>query len=1075
MDAVLPALPAEAERDQAARARIRALEAELAALRAEVGGSAEADPVTAGDSPEIFQGVIADASGPDGADYRYEQASAATEAWFGRRLAGMRARELGLDPAQIAACVAKLRLADATGAAQASEHPFGAPGRVAGWYFGAYVPLPRGADGCARASFIVVDISWRRAAEKVLAASEARFRTLADAAPGLVFEGSTDGSLFVNRYFQDYTGLPAEALLGDGWRKVMRTEQLAAAQLPAEQASASGCPYPVECELQVRRSDGAWRWFLFRSVAVPTGGTPLLRWWGIAFDIDDRKRAEEHLRTSEARFRAVADSAPVLIWESDAVGQMLWVNRPWLDLTGRSLEEELGDGWMASVHPDDLPGCLRVFRAALAARRRYRMDYRLRRADGAWRVMEETGAPRHAEDGRFVGFIGSCVDVTEARAALAAQRMGEETLRLAVEATELGLWDLNLRTQELHWSDRCRAMFGISTDVPVSMQDFYDCLHPDDRAAISARFAAAIDPAVRGDYDVEYRTIGREDGIELWVAAKGRAFFDDQGNGLRAIGTTIDITPRKRTETALRRAAEELELRVAERTAQLAESEARFRAYFEGVEDCVFTLAVTEDGRFLHEGYNPHGERRTGYDNARIRGLPPSAFMAPETAGAMERALATVRDHGKRRCTERIAFPAGDGVFDTVMVPVRDAAGRVVRILGSSREVTEQVRLEEELRQTQKMQAIGQITGGVAHDFNNLLAAIGGSLQLLAQDVTTERGRRRLAAAERGIERGAKLTGQLLAFARRQQLAPQPLDLNALVAGMAGLLHSTLGGAVDVQTRLAPALPAAFADATQVELAILNIAINARDAMPDGGTITISTAEVLAGPPQSGEDPPAGRHIVVAVHDCGHGMTPEVRARIFEPFFTTKDVGRGSGLGLPQVLGVAKQLGGGVRVLTRPDGGTTVELHLPPAEEPAGQAVPAAPRAAPDDGLRGATVLVVDDDDAVREVAAALLCELGCTVQAAASGRAAIDLLAGGAAVDAALLDYAMPGLNGRETAARLRTLRPRLPVVLMTGYADFAALAQDGLPVLRKPFAAADLADSLARALHRASAPVAR
>jgi PAS domain S-box-containing protein len=771
------------------------------------------------------------------------------------------------------------------------------------------------------------------ASRAALTPSEARFRMLADLVPAIVIEGTAEaGNLYVNRYYQEFTGRPAEALLGLGWQSVTFPEDLARIAPTVAEANQAGQPF--EIELRLRRHDGAWRWFLMRSTGVADHDLGTRRWFGIGIDIHEHKLAETALRESEARFRALADSAPVMIWEAAPDGRATWFNRPWLTMTGRTLAQEIGDGWTEAIHPDDLGEVLATFRDALARCVPYQMDYRIRRADGAWRTLQEAGAPRCDPDGTCRGLIGSCVDVTEARAA----------------------------------------------------------------------------------------------------------------------------------QTALRDAALDLERRVAERTAQLAESEARFRAFFEATEDCLFTIGVTEDGRFVHEGYNPHGERRSGYSNEVLRGRTPEEFMSRELAEATTASLRTVLAEGTQRFTKRLALPAGEGVFDSLMVPIRDERGRVARILVASREVTEQHRLEEELRQTQKMQAIGQLTGGVAHDFNNLLTGVLGSLELLEREVTTARGQRLLDAARRSAERGARLTEQLLAFARRQRLEPRPIDLNALVAGMAGLLHSTLGGAVRIETRLAPELWPALADPTQLELAILNVAINARDARPADGLIVIETANAEAGAPETAEDPPAGSYATVAVHDRGDGIGPDVLARVFEPFFTTKEVGLGSGLGLPQVLGVAKQLGGGVRIASTPGAGTSVRIFLPRASAVATAATP--PAVAPPDGLDGKRVLVVDDDADVCAATAELLEEFGCTVLRAHSGAQAIALLADGTAVDAALLDYSMPGMNGAEAARQLRVLRPGLPLVFATGYADVAATK--GLPaqVLRKPFRASDLAAAFATLL---------
>ena len=364
------------------------------------------------------------------------------------------------------------------------------------------------------------------------------------------------------------------------------------------------------------------------------------------------------------------------------------------------------------------------------------------------------------------------------------------------------------------------------------------------------------------------------------------------------------------------------------------------------------------------------------------------------------------------------------------------------------------------LVQSQKIEAMGRLTGGVAHDFNNLLTAIVGNLELLKRRNVDPALERFVANAEAAAQRGASLTAQLLAFARRQRLNPEPIDLNLVVSDMGDLLQSTLGGAIRVEIDTGDA-PAAMADRTQVEMVLLNLAINARDAMPTGGILRVRTnAEAVPIQRERPGSPPAGNHVVVIVEDTGSGMTPEVLERALEPFFSTKGVGHGSGLGLSQALGTMQQLGGGIE-LRSDNKGTAVKLYLPVASRAAAKAAPVA--VADRDGtFSGLKVLLVDDDDAVRQVALDLLHALGCEVIEANGGEAALRLVEG-EAVDVALLDYAMPGMTGLELANRLRAARPKLPIVITSGFAGAQDLC-DGWsgPVLQKPYSRAHLVAAL-------------
>jgi signal transduction histidine kinase len=386
-------------------------------------------------------------------------------------------------------------------------------------------------------------------------------------------------------------------------------------------------------------------------------------------------------------------------------------------------------------------------------------------------------------------------------------------------------------------------------------------------------------------------------------------------------------------------------------------------------------------------------------------------------------------------------------------------------------QMEEREQVESTLRQMQRLEAVGQLTSGVAHDFNNLLTVVLGNIAFLERGLEAAgvdgKLMQRLGHMRMAAERGAKLTDQLLSFSRRQRLEPRSIDINTCITGMRDLLHSTMGGSIHIEAQLGTGVWPALVDPTQLELAVLNLAINARDAMNGNpGRLTIKTDNVVLGPPVRPEAPPAGEYVVVCVADTGSGMTDEVSSRAFEPFFTTKGVGKGSGLGLSQVLGFAKQSGGGLALQTRLGEGTAISIYLPRSDSVSLHAR-AGRSAHVERPLTGATILLVDDDAAVREITAATLQEMGYTTVEAGSGGAALELIEKLAGIDLILVDFAMPGMNGAELARQIHIKRPSLPILFITGYADRAALAgvsEDR--VVGKPFTDDELATKVQAAL---------
>jgi PAS domain S-box-containing protein len=553
---------------------------------------------------------------------------------------------------------------------------------------------------------------------------------------------------------------------------------------------------------------------------------------------------------------------------------------------------------------------------------------------------------------------------------------------------------------------------------------------------------------------------------------------DAEGSVTRWFGTNTDITGQRDIEDTLRRLNDFLEERIAQRSAALGESERRFRLLVEGVVDYAIFM-LDPEGRITN--WNAGAQRIKGYAAREIIGQHFSRFYTEEdrAEGVPQRALATAARTGKFEAEGWRVRKDGTRFWANVLIDaIRDDAGELIGFAKVTRDMTERRAVEERLRQAQKMEAIGQLTGGVAHDFNNLLTVIFGNLETLQRRLSEKDDddlNRLVAGAIRGATRAAQLTHRLLAFSRRQPLEPKPVNLNRLVAGASELLQRTLGERVAVETVLGAGLWWVQVDPNQLESALLNLAVNARDAMPEGGKLSIETANAYLDEAYTGgqDDLDPGQYVLVAVSDTGTGMSKETLARAFEPFFTTKAPGEGTGLGLSQVYGFIKQSGGHVKIDSEPGEGTTVKLYLPrlataPGQGESDETTPAVPM-----GRRGETILVVEDDDDVRAHGVDILRELGYRVIAAPDGESALRILESEPEVRLLFTDIGLPGgLNGRHLAEEARRRYPALRLLFTTAYARNAILHQGklepGVDLVLKPFTYAALAAKIREVLDR-------
>ena len=544
---------------------------------------------------------------------------------------------------------------------------------------------------------------------------------------------------------------------------------------------------------------------------------------------------------------------------------------------------------------------------------------------------------------------------------------------------------------------------------------------------------------------------------------------DASGRLVGAVNMLVDLTAAKEADEARSRLNETLEQRVEERTRQLAEAltrlregERRFRLFVEGVTDYAIYMLDT-DGVITN--WNAGAERIKGYRVEEIIGQHFSLFYSPKDQedGLPSRALIIAARDGRFEAEGWRIRKDGSRFWANVVIDaVHDDGGVLIGFAKITRDMTERRAVDEQLRQSQKMEAVGQLTNGVAHDFNNLLATIIPNLELAQPNIKDERVLKYLENAIRAAERSAQLTNQLLTFSRHQELSTEPVDVNQLVSEACEMLPRTIGPTIAITTVLEEDAWPAMTEPGQLELAILNLAINARDAMLAGGKLTITTRNIARGtgrrlPPLDPDD-----YVMISVGDTGTGMSEEVRSRAFEPFFTTKEVHKGTGLGLSMVYGFARQSGGTVTIDSEIGKGTTLRIYLPRA--------PHRLEVADEVGEQNqwnagppSRILMVDDNSAVRAITAIMIRTFGHDVIEAAGGQEALDLLERDPLFDLLIIDLAMPNMHGDEFATRARQLIPRVPMLFVTGYAEPGRVRQrtEG-DILKKPFRRAQLAEKL-------------
>ena len=781
----------------------------------------------------------------------------------------------------------------------------------------------------------------------------------------------------------------------------------------------------------------------------------------LAAAVDERRRDKAHLanlltseailRESEEHFRAMADCAPVMIWVSGPDKLWTFFNKLWLDFTGRSMEQEIGNGWADGIHPEDLNDCFVTYSSSFDAHRDFRMEYRLRRADGEYRWILDYGTPLYKQGG-FAGYIGSCIDVTDQK--LMAERLQAQKLQLteAQRLAKLGSWERHVETGRVDWSDETLRILGLSNNPQAGVDDFLNRVHPVDREKILT--AAAEVRSSASPVELDYRLV-RPDGEVRFVRAIVEAVRDNRGAPIRTVGSMQDITEQRKAEELLRES--EGRLKSAERLAHVG-----------------------------HWQWDLQTNRLSGSEEVfRIFDKPPDYvpsyedFIRSVVPRDRERVARWIRDciaekRGKY-IEYHIAVSSGEcRTISSVAEVLLDSDGVPACLFGATQDITDSRRAQEESFSRQKLESIGTLAGGIAHDFNNLLGGV-----LAQAEVALERRKSRSFPEEelthiRDVAiRGSEIVRQLMVYAGKESESVGLVDVSRVTKEMAELLKVSISKHAVLETDLGQDLPSICGTPGHIQQIVMNLVMNASEAMGDrDGFIRVMTrrhhdptGESTKGPAGAAED----NCLSLEVSDTGCGMSRETLDRVFDPFFTTKSAGRG--LGLSVVSGIVRRLGGTIRIHSEPGKGSTFQVLLPFAEGT--EETARHPNSVIENMSRPswqASILVVEDEDVLRQAVSKMLRKTGLDVFEAGDGSLAIDLLqASPQKIDLILLDMTIPGASSQEVVAAAATIRPEIRVILTSAYGREIMAEAAGAPqvrgFIRKPYRFADLLEMLRQA----------
>lgn len=987
----------------------------------------------------------------------------------------------------------------------------------------------------------LADISERKKTEEALAVAHAevvndnnRLEAVMKALPvGLAILDAQGGNVSSNSAFEQIWGGPRAPVnaIDDyvayqaWWADTGQQVQ------PHEWASARAVQYGetvVDQEMEIQRFDGT-RAFVLNSAAPIRDAEGRISGCAVAImDITERKKSEEALRRSEALYRGIGESIDYGVWVCSPDGRNTYVSESFLKMAGITQEQCSNFGWGDVLHPDDAERTIASWRECVRSGGTWDIEHRVRGVDGHWHYVLARGVPVRNEHDEIISWAGINLDISQLKLTEAALRKSEEHLRLVLEASSMGTFEVDLLTGEGLWNAMEFELLGLLPgDVIPCPENFFRYVLPDDVELLQAKWEEAL---LLGNLDVEFRIV-RADGEVRWLAGRGEFISETakgvdarqvRGHARRFMGVNFDITARKQVEEALKKLNQELESRVAERTEQLAatieslqveiaerekaeERALRLNRLYAvlsetnqaivrtrdrdtlfsdfcriAVQDGNFKLAwvglvdeergelkvaaakgatgYLEDIRITVNG-EPTGLGPTGkstregtyyicndflgdpntrpwHERGRAHGIRASASVALKQEGEVVGALTLYADKEDFFDTQQVELlrQMGADVSFALDNIVRETRGREAQ-LALQDETAERRKLEQQLRQSQKLESIGLLAGGVAHDFNNLLTGIGGYAQIIQESVPTDHElQESVAQMMAGVDRAAELTRSLLAFSRKQELNRKPAMIDGIIDKAGKFIRRVIGEDIEFRTVFGGSDLLVLVDTGQIEQVLLNLAINARDAMPQGGCLTISVSRTVVkeGSHLMYDLPSPGTYSRISVADTGAGIDRTTMERIFEPFYTTKAIGKGTGLGLSIVHGIIKQHDGSILVSSESNRGATFDIYLPLVEgrESREETKMPAPVAGGTE-----TLLLAEDEEIVKTLLKRTLEKAGYRVVVAADGNEALARFREHDEIALVLSDVVMPGKNGKEILEEIREAKPGMKFIFISGY----------------------------------------